>query len=164
VSAIFPARERAQIAHILGLEVLPKEEHCPMIVHHKLSCLMALEIFGVTDPFVLDAIGCHTTLRAQATPPRQSPLRRRQTGLGPSQHFSLCEGAPDSPRTVSGPRDHLLRQLSLGSPQLSPGNSPPSFRQHIKICVEGTKGRHAPDSLPPNKDQPPSHPVLLAGR
>jgi HD superfamily phosphohydrolase YqeK len=38
-----------------------------MIVHQKLSHLMALEIFGVTDPLVLDAIECHTTLRAEST-------------------------------------------------------------------------------------------------
>ncbi|GER90148.1 haloacid dehalogenase [Dictyobacter vulcani] len=67
VSAIFPASERAQIAHALGLEVLAEEERCPMIVHQKLSRLMAQEIFGVTDLLILDAIGCHTTLRAQAT-------------------------------------------------------------------------------------------------
>jgi predicted HD superfamily hydrolase involved in NAD metabolism len=68
VSAVFPQAERAQIAHTLGLEVFPEEERFPMIVHQKLSRLMALEIFGVTDPLILDAIGCHTTLRAQATP------------------------------------------------------------------------------------------------
>ena len=38
-----------------------------MIVHQKLSRLMALEIFGVTDEVVLDAVGCHTTLRAHST-------------------------------------------------------------------------------------------------
>jgi len=67
ISAIFPVPERVQIAHTLGLEVLPEEKDCPMIVHQKLSRQMALEIFGVTDLLILDAIGCHTTLRAQST-------------------------------------------------------------------------------------------------
>jgi len=67
VSAIFPVSERVQVAHSLGLEILPEEESCPMIVHQKLSRQMALEIFGVTDLLILDAIGCHTTLRAQST-------------------------------------------------------------------------------------------------
>lgn len=38
-----------------------------MIVHQKLSRLMAQEIFGVTDALILDAIGCHTTLRPEPT-------------------------------------------------------------------------------------------------
>ena len=67
VSAIFPAKERAHIARTLDLEVLAEEDRCPMIVHQKLSRLMAREIFGVTDALILDAVGCHTTLRPQPT-------------------------------------------------------------------------------------------------
>lgn len=39
-----------------------------MIVHQKLSALMARELFGITDAEVLSAIGCHTTLKANASP------------------------------------------------------------------------------------------------
>lgn len=67
VSAIFPASERVQIARSLGLEVLAEEDRCPMIVHQKLSRVMAQEIFGVTDALILDAVGCHTTLRSRPT-------------------------------------------------------------------------------------------------
>lgn len=67
VSAIFPANERAHIARTLGLEVLAEEERCPMIVHQKLSRLMAQEIFGITDVLILNAVGCHTTLRPWPT-------------------------------------------------------------------------------------------------
>ena len=67
ISAIFPVDERTIIARMLGLEVLEEEDRCPMIVHQKLSRLMAQEIFGVTDEVILDAIGCHTTLRAHST-------------------------------------------------------------------------------------------------
>jgi predicted HD superfamily hydrolase involved in NAD metabolism len=67
ISAVFPAPDRAIIARKLGLEVLAEEDRCPMIVHQKLSRLMAWEIFDVTDPLILDAVGCHTTLRAHST-------------------------------------------------------------------------------------------------
>lgn len=67
VSVILPVPERATIARGLGIEVLEEEEYCPMIVHQKLSRLMASNIFGVTDPLILDAVGCHTTLRAHST-------------------------------------------------------------------------------------------------
>lgn len=39
-----------------------------MIVHQKLSSWMAHEVFGIHDPEVLSAIGCHTTLKAGASP------------------------------------------------------------------------------------------------
>ena len=67
ISAVFPVTERAIIARKLGLEVLAEEDQCPMIIHQKLSRLIALEIFGVTDPLILNAVGCHTTLRAHPT-------------------------------------------------------------------------------------------------
>jgi HD superfamily phosphohydrolase YqeK len=40
----------------------------PMILHQKLSVVIASDIFGVTDEAVLSAIGCHTTLKANASP------------------------------------------------------------------------------------------------
>ena len=67
VSAIFPVSERVQIARVLGLEVLAEEDRCPMIVHQKLSRLMAEALFRVTDPLILDAVGCHTTLHPRPT-------------------------------------------------------------------------------------------------
>ena len=67
VSAVFPSAQRAEIAHQLGLQVLPEEETAPMILHQKLSAAMADPIFGVTDAATLSAIGCHTTLKADAS-------------------------------------------------------------------------------------------------
>ncbi|GCE11971.1 bis(5'-nucleosyl)-tetraphosphatase (symmetrical) YqeK [Tengunoibacter tsumagoiensis] len=67
VSAIIPPKERVHIARSLGLEVFAEEDRCPMIVHQKLSRLMAQEIFGVRNVLILDAIGCHTTLRPKPT-------------------------------------------------------------------------------------------------
>lgn len=67
ISAVIPNEARIGVALAHGLEVLPEEKKLPMIVHQKLSALMARELFGVTDEGVLSAIGCHTTLKKDAS-------------------------------------------------------------------------------------------------
>lgn len=67
VSAVFPVADRIEAARAFGLEVLPEEEAVPLIVHQKLSVVLAREIFGVKDQGVLSAVGCHTTLKAGAS-------------------------------------------------------------------------------------------------
>lgn len=64
ISAVFPADTRVEVARLLQVEVLPEEEQFPMIIHQKLSRVMAEEIFGIRDTGILDAVGCHTTLRS----------------------------------------------------------------------------------------------------
>jgi predicted HD superfamily hydrolase involved in NAD metabolism len=68
ISAIVPNDERIALAEGLGLDVLPEERAVPMIVHQKLSASIAELVFGIDDPAVLSAIGCHTTLKAGASP------------------------------------------------------------------------------------------------
>lgn len=68
VSAVIPNEQRVEVALDYGLEVLPEELRLPMIVHQKLSALMAHDLFNVTDDEVLSAIGCHTTLKENASP------------------------------------------------------------------------------------------------
>src|SRR5262245_2334394 len=58
VSVVFPAEERATIAKQLGIGVLPEEAILPMIVHQKLSAVLAREIFKVEDAAILSAVGC----------------------------------------------------------------------------------------------------------
>lgn len=67
VSVVFPVEQRVEVACQLGVEVLAEEAAAPMILHQKLSAVMAREIFGVTNAAVLSAIGCHSTLRADAS-------------------------------------------------------------------------------------------------
>jgi predicted HD superfamily hydrolase involved in NAD metabolism len=67
ISTVFPAEQRTQIARQLGLDVLAEEAAAPMIVHQRLSAVMAREIFGVTNEAVLSAIECHSTLKANAS-------------------------------------------------------------------------------------------------
>ena len=67
ISAVIPNEERVAAAHAFGIEVLPEEAAFPMIIHQKLSVVLARDIFGVTQPEPLSAIGCHTTLKADAS-------------------------------------------------------------------------------------------------
>ncbi len=67
VSAIFPPEERLEMARAWGVEILPEEAAFPLLLHQKLSAILAREIFGVEDAGVLSAIRCHTTLRPGAT-------------------------------------------------------------------------------------------------
>lgn len=67
VSAVIPNEERLAAAHTFQLEVLPEEAQVPMILHQKLSVVLARDLFGVQDEEVLSAAGCHTTLKAGAS-------------------------------------------------------------------------------------------------
>ena len=67
ISAVFPNPQRLEVAKALSLDILPEEESVPLLLHQKISAVMAEELFGVADPEVLGAIGCHTTLRPDPT-------------------------------------------------------------------------------------------------
>lgn len=68
VSAVWPNDQRLAAAEALGVEILSEERKAPMILHQKLSVVLAREIFDVRDAAVLSAVGCHTTLKAHASP------------------------------------------------------------------------------------------------
>lgn len=67
ISAVFPNHCRISVARQLGIDVLPEEKKFPMIIHQKISRVMAEDIFQITSSEILDAVGCHTTLRANST-------------------------------------------------------------------------------------------------
>lgn len=67
ISAVVPNSERIAAAYEWGVEVLPEEAMFPMILHQKLSVVIARELFDVQDADILSAIGCHTTLKAEAS-------------------------------------------------------------------------------------------------
>jgi len=68
ISVVFPNSERIEVARQLQIEILPEEERFPMIIHQKISKVMAEDIFNITDEEILNAVGCHTTLRKNSTP------------------------------------------------------------------------------------------------
>ena len=67
ISAIVPWDHRLQVTEMLGLEVLAEERVAPVLVHQKLSAVIAQEVFEISDRAVLSAIGCHTTLKANSS-------------------------------------------------------------------------------------------------
>lgn len=67
ISAVIPNAKRVALCEAFNIPVLPGEAAFPMILHQKLSAVVAKEVFGVMDTAVLSAIGCHTTLKPQAT-------------------------------------------------------------------------------------------------
>lgn len=68
VSAVWPADQRLEVARQLGLPVLPAERRHPMLLHQRQSAVLAEQLFSVSDPAVLAAIACHTTLRPDPAP------------------------------------------------------------------------------------------------
>lgn len=66
ISVVIPPSDRLIVAEALGLEILPEERRFPLIIHQKLSVVLAEELFGVHDHQVLSAVGCHTTLKPGA--------------------------------------------------------------------------------------------------
>lgn len=67
IGAVIPNPARVELCAALGIAVLPGEAAFPMILHQKLSVVVAQAVFGVAEPGVLSAIGCHTTLKAGAS-------------------------------------------------------------------------------------------------
>lgn len=52
---------------MLKINILPEEEELPLILHQKISVVLAQQIFNIQSGEVLSAIGCHTTLKAGAS-------------------------------------------------------------------------------------------------
>lgn len=67
ISGIIPNDKRLEAANLLNIDVLPEEERLPLILHQKISRVMAQDVFGINDTYILNAIECHTTLKANAS-------------------------------------------------------------------------------------------------
>ncbi|MDX8047189.1 bis(5'-nucleosyl)-tetraphosphatase (symmetrical) YqeK [Gracilibacillus sp. S3-1-1] len=64
IGGIVPNNERIHVGQLLNVNLLPEEREFPMIIHQKISKVIAEEIFFIKDQKILEAIECHTTLRA----------------------------------------------------------------------------------------------------
>lgn len=67
ISRLISTSEYLEMAEAFDLEILPEERQLPDLLHQKLSRIIAVETFDITDKEVLNAIACHTTLRPGAT-------------------------------------------------------------------------------------------------
>lgn len=48
ISVVFPNNERIRVSKELGIDILPEEETFPLIIHQKISKIMAREIFNIS--------------------------------------------------------------------------------------------------------------------
>lgn len=67
ISAVIPNEIKIEVAESLGLYIYQEEREFPLVIHQRLSKAISSKIFGITDTVILDAIGCHTTLRNNPT-------------------------------------------------------------------------------------------------
>lgn len=67
IGAVVPEAERAEFLLSRQIAVLEEEARFPLILHQKVSRALAGELLGVRDAAILDAVGCHTTLKPGAT-------------------------------------------------------------------------------------------------
>ena len=63
ISAIYPNNERIFVAEDMRIELFKEERQFPMIIHQRISRIMAQREFGIQDEKILSAISCHTTLK-----------------------------------------------------------------------------------------------------
>ena len=68
ISVIMTPPEMYELAKERSMTIDPAEEKYPFLLHQRISKLIALERFGVTDPDILNAVECHTTLKKNAGP------------------------------------------------------------------------------------------------
>ncbi|WP_019011327.1 bis(5'-nucleosyl)-tetraphosphatase (symmetrical) YqeK [Deinococcus aquatilis] len=67
IGGVFRYDQMVPLCEALGLPVEPEERRVPMLLHAKLSVVLAREWQGITSPEVLQAIRYHTTLHGQST-------------------------------------------------------------------------------------------------
>lgn len=68
IGGVFRRSEMVELCERLVLAVEPEERQVPLLLHAKLSVVLAQVWQDITDPAVLQAVRYHTTLHAQATP------------------------------------------------------------------------------------------------
>lgn len=67
ISNVIPKTSMMSIAESSGIDILEEEYSYHRIIHQKLSKDMAQKIFGCTNVIILNAIECHTTLKARSS-------------------------------------------------------------------------------------------------
>ena len=65
ISVIIPNDKFIDFAKYFGIKIIKEEKIFPMIIHQKLSKEIAKNIFEINDIEILNAIECHTTLKAK---------------------------------------------------------------------------------------------------
>lgn len=63
IGGVMTPQEMYDFAIAKGLNIDPAEEKYHALLHQRISRIMVQEEYGITDPDVLNAVECHTTLR-----------------------------------------------------------------------------------------------------
>lgn len=64
VSVVIPRDKYVSICNDYNVEVIDLEKELPILLHQKVSKIIAQEIFNINDIDILSSISCHTTLKA----------------------------------------------------------------------------------------------------
>lgn len=64
ISRVFSEEEMVCIAEKLEIQIIEEERKVFSLLHSKISRVIAKEVFGIENTEVLEAIECHSTLRA----------------------------------------------------------------------------------------------------
>jgi len=64
ISVVVPRDKYVDICNVYNIEVIDLEKNLPILLHQKVSKIIAEEIFNINDKDILSAISCHTTLKA----------------------------------------------------------------------------------------------------
>jgi predicted HD superfamily hydrolase involved in NAD metabolism len=67
IGGVYANDKRVEVSNMLKINILPEEEELPLILHQKISVVMAQQVFNIQSDEVLSAIGCHTTLKTGAS-------------------------------------------------------------------------------------------------
>lgn len=67
ISCVINNNDFIEVANAFGLCVISEEKKVPLLLHQRVSREIANRYFGIDNAEVLNAIACHTTLRAKAT-------------------------------------------------------------------------------------------------
>lgn len=63
ISLVMKPRDMLDYAINRNWEMDASEKKHPFLLHQRLSAVFARELFGIDDPLILSAVGCHTTLK-----------------------------------------------------------------------------------------------------
>ena len=64
ISSIIPNENRIKISEYFGINIIEEERQIPLLLHQKISKKISEALFCVNDIEILNAIECHTTLKA----------------------------------------------------------------------------------------------------
>ncbi|MET3210770.1 UNVERIFIED_CONTAM: putative HD superfamily hydrolase involved in NAD metabolism [Paenibacillus sp. PvR008] len=107
IGTIIPNEDKVAVAHALHIPILEEELAFPYILHQKLSSEMTTQIFELTDPMLLNAIECHTTLR------KSMSLMDKILFIGDKLSWDQAHAAPFLKEIRKNVNDHLLDEAIM---------------------------------------------------